>query len=96
MISIWTWQIFLQTCKNFLQRHPDELWRGLPPKAGARMYRLQHRMITHFCLCRGALVMPGALEISDDWLFGLGSGLPADCILAAADSQQVRCPLISL
>ena len=40
--------------------------------------------------------MPGAVDISDDWLFGLGSSVPADCILPAADSQQVRCPLISL
>ena len=40
--------------------------------------------------------MPGAVDVSDDWLFGLGSSLPAECILPATDSQQVRCPLISL
>ena len=40
--------------------------------------------------------MPGVSDISDDWLFGLGSGLPADCILPAADSLQVRCLLIRL
>ena len=45
-----------------------------------------------FLECRGALVMPGALGSSDEWLFGLGPSLPAAEHLLASGCQEVSKP----
>ena len=40
--------------------------------------------------CRGALIMPGALDVPDDWLFDLGNTLPASTTSAASEVFDIR------
>ena len=65
----------------------------LPVVVGIITRRDCNAKLTHalmgVCGCRGALIMPGALEVPDDWLFGLGTALPAPDHLAGPLAREV-------